>query len=128
MKKTPMLLRVNRAGEFTVYASVAKPTRCGTMETMKYKYFVTIEATNESLTPEGYVMENSLCDSYFQKTYTNNPEANCESCESMAQDAVEHFLKAFKKNFDTYEVQLRRIYVRIHGSDFSYIEAEWKSL
>lgn len=116
-------LRINREGSFSVTPAEGAETQCGTVGKRDYTYFVSIEATNRRLTPEGYVMENGLTDEYFQKTY-NGKTMVCPSCEQMAQDAIEYF----RSKFD-YEgaPELTRIYVRINGTPFSFIEGEWNA-
>lgn len=121
----PMTLRINREGSFTAHADSEHPNQCGRVGLRHYKYFVTIEASNGSLTHEGYVMENQWVDDYFQNRYTI-PGAKCGACETMAQDAVAHFRDLFTVNSDLQRVDVRRIYVRLHGSEYSFIEAEWK--
>lgn len=124
----PITLRINREGEFSVDTSQRSPQQCGKVGQQLYKYFCTIEATNKSLTPEGYVMENLWTDQYFQDTYgsTAGDMIPVPSCEQMAMEAVQYFRNLFKKHPDLQKVDVQRIYVRIHGSPVSFIEAEWK--
>src|SRR5262245_40668250 len=91
MKHKPCLLRINREGEFKGMRPSLQ--QCGKVGQVDYRYFVTIEATNKHLTPEGYVMENRWVESYFQNRY--GPRRNCPSCEEMAQNAVDYFRKLF---------------------------------
>lgn len=123
--RTPITLRINREGHFSVTTHAETYNQCGKVGMQKYKYFVTIEASNKFLTKEGYVMENAWCDDYFRMMYTDNADATCESCETMAQDAIKFFLAKFAAHNDLKKVDLKRIYVRIHGSEYSFIEAEW---
>lgn len=117
-------LRINREGEFSVEDNQQTPNQCGKVRQQTYKYFCTIEATDRSLTKEGYVMENLWTDEYFQERYVGNG-IPVPSCEKMATYAVEHFRHLFKIHPDLKKVDLQRIYVRIHGSPVSFIEAEW---
>lgn len=117
------MLRINREGSFEVTIDQRSQDQCGRVGVLRYKYFVTIEATNRTLTEQGFVMDNALCDLYFQERYGKKME-ECPSCEQMVQDAITHFKGIFEK--DTPEVELMRIMVRIHGSEVSYIEGEWK--
>lgn len=119
-----MLLRINRAGSFIASPEGVTNTQCGKVGAKRYEYFVTIEAGNEHLTDEGYVMENLWVEEYFHRRYVRDGEP-CLSCESMAQDAVWHFINLFKTCQDLEHIDLRRILVRIHGSPASFIEAEW---
>lgn len=116
-------LRVNREGAFTVHPDNDASSRCGKLGTREYKYFVSIEATNRRLSPEGYVLENGIVEKYFLNTYHEKTMA-CPSCEQMAQDAIEYFREKFQMKGSP---ELTRIYVRIHGTPVSFIEGEWVS-
>lgn len=126
-----MTLRINREGEFFATPAQETESQCGKVGAAHYRYFVTIEATNKKLTKEGFVMENLWVEEYFQNRYIRDQQA-CASCEDMAQEAVMYFLHLFGrvegKDADPAleGVDLRRVYVRIHGSPVSFIEAEWK--
>lgn len=124
MKVPLILLRINRNGEFIAQVGSDTPSQCGKPGARNYKYFVSIEASNKHLTPEGFVMENAWVDEYFQNTYAIIGR-KCESCENMAEAAIVYFLNMFDRYAQLKNVDLRRILVRIHGSDFSFIEAEW---
>lgn len=125
--KTEMILRINREGEFiAIHESQSTENQCGKPGAKKYRYFVTIEATNRRLTAQGFVMENLWVADYFRERYETRQEP-CRSCEDMAQEAVRHFGDLFTTVEELKGVDLRRIYVRIHGSDVSFIEAEWKN-
>lgn len=121
---TRMMLRINREGDFTVTDLSDGPSQCGRIGARVYKYFVSIQASNAHLNPQGYVMENALCDKYFKDTYEGK-SMECPSCETMAQNAVEHFLDLFRWEKDLEGIEVSRILVRIHGSPVSFIEAEW---
>lgn len=117
------MLRINREGSFEVTLDQRSQDQCGRVGILRYRYFVTIEATNRILTEQGFVMDNALCDAYFQETY-NKKKKECPSCEQMVQEAISHFKGIFEK--ETPEIELMKIMVRIHGSDVSYIEGEWQ--
>lgn len=124
--KCPMLLSINREGEFIAQDDSATDNQCGATGARRYRYFVTIQANNDHLTKEGYVMENLWVAEYFKKRYEVDGD-KCASCEDMAQTAVIYFLNLFKLKDELKGVEPVRIYVRIHGSDVSFIEAEWKA-
>lgn len=117
-----IMLRINREGSFETGSDT--DNQCGKIGQRQYKYFITIEASNKALTPEGYVMENAWCDNYFRDRYERQ-HMPCGSCEEMAQAAVKYFVSLFRDHPDLQPVDLRRVYVRIHGSTWSFIEAEW---
>lgn len=127
--KLPITLRVNREGSFVAHADAEHPTQCGATSTREYRYLVTIEASNKALTSEGFVIEIVSVDHYFQDCYgeDGSQKLKCDSCENMAQRAIEHFVKEFETNDELKSVELQRIFIRIHGSPFSFVEAEWKA-
>lgn len=125
MEKAHILLRINREGSFAVSESAQTESQCGRVAQTQYRYFCSIEATNKKLTPEGFVMENLWADQYFQDTY-NLETKEVPSCEEMAQRAIDHFLGLFQTVPELEGIDLTRILVRIHGSEVSFIEGEWR--
>lgn len=67
-------------------------------------------------------MENTLVDKYFQEKY-NDKKMKCDSCEAMAQRAIDDLRRLVRAQNP--KIELTRIYVRLHGSEASFIEAEW---
>lgn len=124
--KPEILLRINREGEFNTQEHQDTDSQCGKVGARSYKYFVSIEASNRKLTKEGFVMENLWVDEYFKKRYQEG-DGKCPSCEDMAQEAISHFRNLFDTKEELKGVDLRRIFVRIHGSPVSFIEGEWKA-
>lgn len=121
---TRMKLRINREGEFIAHAGSETDSQCGKKGTRRYRFFVSIEASNAKLTNEGFLMENLWVADYFRERYEEKT-GECTSCEDMAQTAVEHFLDLFQSKEELAGIVPTRILVRIHGSDVSFIEAEW---
>lgn len=127
--KNPITLRINRLGEFTVAEKARTEVQCGRPGATFYKYMITIEATNNVLTDDGFVMNDAWCDRYFQDTYNpvdGTSKDTCPSCEDMAQAAINYFIELFRTHPTLKAVDLQRIYVKIHGGEFSFIEGEWK--
>lgn len=122
-----MKLSINRAGEFITHGNADHPNQCGKTGARHYRYFVTITASNKTLTYDGFVMDNKWVDDYFQDCYgeEGTKKLQCDSCENMAQRAVEYFHCIFENELSLRGVKVERIYVRIHGSEISYIEGEW---
>lgn len=126
MTHVPCRLRINREGDFKTRLGMFDG-QCGRQGTTDYRFFVSIEATNKKLNPEGFVMENQWVADYFEDTYTKDEELIVPSCEEIAQRAIDHFLGVFANHPHQQGIELTRVLVRIHGSKFSFIEAEWKS-
>lgn len=124
-RKPRHVLTINREGSFYVFYRQRTENQCGKEGQTTYKYFCSISASSLALTPEGYVMENLWTDQYFQDLYVNKGSP-VPSCEQIAMDAVDHFRNLFKTHSDLKKVAVNRIYVRIHGTDVSFIECEWK--
>lgn len=113
-------LTINKEGQYTTFSE--SDTQCGKTGEHSYRYFVSITATNKNLTEEGFVMDNKLIDDYFQQKYTKNKKI-CLSCEIMAMEAIESFKNLLAQ---LTKADVKRIYVRIYGTQTSFIEAEWK--
>lgn len=123
----PMKLSINRSGEFITHQDSDHPQQCGKVGARHYKYFVSITASNKKLSKDGFVMDNLWVDEYFQLCYGENKlRMKCDSCENMAQRAVDYFHHVFENHEEVRGVEVLRIYVRINGSDISFIEAEWQ--
>lgn len=127
MSRLGMRLRVNREGEFLARSNSKSRNQCGTVGQRSYRYFVTIEATNKRLDRQGFVLDNALVHAYFTDCYcATDSRSRVLSCEEMAQRAVGHFVELLLSEPDPKRrIDLRRVYVRIHGSAVSFIEAEW---
>lgn len=121
MNRKQVTLRVNREGKMKVNRrDSTTPSQCGKIGQTTYRYFVAIEGTSDGLDENGYLVDNAVIAEYFKETYEKKGSP-CPSCEVMAQDAIEYFRKVGKSS-----VKITRVYVRIHGSDISFIEGEWK--
>lgn len=121
-----MLLRINREGEFITTPAQNTQDQCGRQGAVRFRYFVSIEASNKKLTADGYVMENMWVADYFRIQYEEK-RVPVGSCERVAQKAVAFFLNLFATHPTQKGVKPTRILVRIHGSDVSFIEAEWRA-
>jgi AcrR family transcriptional regulator len=121
----PMRLRINRSGRFSVTpATTDEQHQCGYTRASVFSYFVSIEALNHTLTEEGFVMDNNWVDEFFQEAYSRSDRV-APPCETIAQEAIYYFLNLFESHMALLTVQPTHILVRIHGSEVSYIEAEW---
>lgn len=119
-----IILKINRHGTFKIAPEQDTMSQCGREAIREYGYHVTIEATDKKLTPEGFVMDNFLIFDYFRRVYVEN-KSPCLSCEKMALDCLDYFQGLFKIDPKLKEIDVRRIYVKIQGTDVSFIEAEW---
>lgn len=117
-------LKVNREGQYTVKNVENFQSQCGHVGQREYKYFVTVEANNKKLNNDGFIIDNDYIDKYFKTKY-HKKEMPWESCEVMVCKALDYFVTAFKREPELKKIDLQRVYVRVHGSSFSFIEGEW---
>jgi hypothetical protein len=117
-----MNLCLEREGEFDPVNMREQSNRCGQLGLMKYKYAVKIEATDESLSSEGFVIENSRVHNYFHTRYCSGRPWKAMSCENMAiKAAMEIGRTLVKENISVHTVQ-----VTITGSNNARLTAVWK--
>ncbi len=122
-----VMLSVNRTGTFRAMSCQFTKGQCGNERERQYSFEVRVEATNESLSPHGFVVDNQVLYEYFRRRYEEE-RVPVRSCEDVAQDAVDHFLGWFASGPKWRQrVKLRRIVVTVHGHTSSWITAEWTS-
>lgn len=114
-----MILRINKTGSFIVEGSQFFESQCGFVGNKLYKFDVTVEAIDERLTPEGFVMDRILVNEYFDERYCVKKDT-CHSCEIMAREAVEHF----KAILNQTNISWTKVVVRLMGDENGFVEAE----
>jgi hypothetical protein len=117
-----MKLTLTRQGEFAPVNMRENPTdRCGIVGMTTYKYTVHVEATDDSLSKEGFVIENSRLHNYFLTRYCSGRPWNAISCERMAiKGAMEIGRTLIKENISVTAVKVTMV-----GSNNAQIEAVW---
>ena len=96
--------------------------KCDLAHIAVYHYKVEITATNESLSPEGFIIENSRVHSYFIEAYAKPvPVMSCEKVAMKAAEDLGEMLKA--ENISVVSVK-----ATITGSNGALLSAEWKNL
>ena len=117
-----MKLVLSREGEFTPVNMKENPTdRCGQLGMKSYKYAVQVEATDEKLSPEGFVIENSRLHNYFLTRYCSGRPWNAISCERMAlKGAMEIGTQLIKEGISVISVTCTVV-----GSNSAQIQATW---
>jgi hypothetical protein len=121
-----MLIKINRKGKFEITKTQYTPTQCGAEGVNEYLYHVIIESSDKELDQYGFVYDNMVIKKYFDDTYGRD-KTPALSCEEMCVAAVQHFYKQFRGPQATHSfIDLKRIFVEIHGANVSYISAEWQ--
>lgn len=117
-----MKLTLKREGEFVpVNMKENQTDRCGQVGMPSYKYIVHVEATDDSLSKEGFVIENSRLHNYFLTRYCSGRPWNAISCERMAiKGAMEIGRTLIKEN-----ISVTAVKVTVVGSNSAQIEAVW---
>lgn len=120
-----MTIQIHRAGDFTADQQMERGSKCGSDGLKKYGYEVWIRATNNFLLPpSNFIIDNNAIDAFFKQRYEHSPIV-CRSCEDMAQEAVEAFLGMFSAGGECEGVDVNLIRVKISGTSYSDLTAEW---
>lgn len=117
-----MNLCLEREGEFRPKGMVETSTRCGQIGSPVYKYYVKIDATDKSLTTEGFIIENSRVHNYFITRYCSGRRFTARSCELMAAKAAMDIGRTLVKE----GISVTRVLCTIFGSNNARLTAEWK--
>lgn len=116
-----MKMSLEREGEFEPVAMRENNHRCGPMGQMHYRYAVKIFATDGSLSPEGFIIENGRVHEYFVQNYCSGKEWDALSCEKMAAKAATDLGNImFNEGITVVAVK-----VTIFGSNNARLIAEW---
>lgn len=118
-----MDLCLEREGEFVPTGMIETSDRCGQIGLMKYQYAVRIEGTDESLSPEGFIIENSRVHNYFLSRYCGGKRFVAMSCEKMASKAAMDIGKTLIKE----HISVKLVQVTITGSNNARLTAVWTS-
>lgn len=117
-----MNLCLEREGEFRPQGMIETSDRCGQMGVMLFKYHVKIDATDEALSPEGFIIENSRVHNYFITRYCTGRRFVASSCERMAAKAAMDIGKTLIKE----KISVTSVQVTITGSNSARLTAVWK--
>ena len=117
-----MNLCLEREGEFDPVNMRENMQRCGQLGLMRYKYAVRIEATDESLSKEGFVIENGRVHNYFLTRYCSGRPFVAVSCERMAMKAAMEIGRTLVKE----GISVTCVQVTITGSNNARLTAVWK--
>src|SRR5215831_3359298 len=79
-----MKMELKKEGNFVAQFDGDCERKCDLSRIMAYHYCVVISATDDKLTAEGFIIENSRVQSYFDDVYDQPQPAR--SCELMARD------------------------------------------
>jgi hypothetical protein len=119
-----MILTLEREGEFETKGMVETQTKCGPLGLQKYSYAVKIEATDESLSPEGFIIENGRVHNYFITRYASGKGFAAVSCEEMARRAAMEIGKQLVKE----RISVTAVICTIKGSNNARLTAHWRTL
>ena len=117
-----MELCLEREGEFRPKGMIETSTRCGPIGSMVYKYYVRIDATDEALSPEGFIIENSRVHNYFHTRYCTGRRFTAISCERMAAKASMDIGRRLVKE----GISVKQVTCTIFGSNNARLTAVWK--
>ncbi len=117
-----MLVKLTRSGRFHARTMRRNEHKCAAMRTKTYPYEIAIEATDRSLSPEGYIFNNERIGAYFDSRFGENAEPwDAVSCENMALTAANELARIMLDE----GIDVRRVECQILGSNGAKIRAIW---
>jgi hypothetical protein len=120
-----MLVKLTRSGRFHALTMRPNPHKCAAMRTKTYPYWVSIEATDAKLSPEGYVFNNERIDEYFDARFGRNaPEWDAVSCEHMALTAAQEIAQIMQSE----GIDVLCVECQILGSNGAEIKGIWNKI
>ena len=115
-----MQLSLERGGRFVALRMRPNAHKCAAMRTKVYQYFVRVEATDEKLTAEGFVINNEEVQNYFDARFGRRaPEWDAMSCEMLALTAAREMCAKLLSE----GIVVHSVLCRIKGSNGAWIEA-----
>ena len=119
-----MLVKLTRSGRFHASTMRPNPHKCAAMNTRTYPYWVSIEATDKVLSPEGFLFNNERIGEYFDNRFGHKaPAWDAVSCENMALTAAKELAQTMLN--DGIDVQC--VECQILGSNGAEIKGIWQS-
>lgn len=114
-----MNLKLSRVGTFTSQFLGSSDLKCGPPSIETFQYEVVIKATDEKLSPQGFLIEHSRIQTFFDKHYPDGTRV--KSCELIAM----HAAKTIGSFLQNENISVRSVSVTISGSPMAKINAEW---
>lgn len=124
MRSSNITVSIYREGTFAVHWTGQNQHQCGNIGTRILGYRVRITAPNDRLDHRGFILDNQDIPEYFERVY--QPCVHFESCETVAQRAVNDLLQLFVLG-SACATQVYTIDVEISGIPGSWIGAHWSS-
>jgi hypothetical protein len=116
-----MKLVLFREGEFVPVNMRENLHRCANLGVFKFRYAIEIEATDDRLSKEGFVVEQSRLHNYWLTRYCSGKPWNAMSCENMAiKAAMEIGRTLYKEGISVIAVK-----VTMFGAEGAKIDARW---
>lgn len=116
-----MKLSLEKSGSFqSNFQTGSIEGKCGLPMSNSYEYFVRVNGTDKRLSPEGFIIENSRIQSYFDNTYALVTEFR--SCELIASKAA----KAIGEKLVSEKISVESVEVTISGTPGAKLSAAWQ--
>lgn len=116
---TPMTLNIECSGWFQATMRGDPSFKCDLALINQYHYLVIIEATDERLSPEGFIIEASRVQSYFDQTYAVGETGPVMSCELIARKTARDLCALLKRE----NVSVTKVNASIKGAHGAHITA-----
>lgn len=116
-----MNLRLYREGVFNPVNMRENLNRCAQLGVKQFRYAIEVIATDDSLSKEGFVVEQSRLHNYWLTRYCSGKPWHAISCENMAiKAAMEIGRTLYREGISVVGVK-----VTMHGAEGAKIDAEW---
>lgn len=116
-------LRMEKEGTFKPQLT-PNPNRFGKCDMPNrdvYRYSVAVIATDQSLSPEGFIIDNVRIQTFFDTAYNGNYEMSCERMASFAARGIAQLL--LSENISVVCVE-----TKIGGSNGAWLTAKWETI
>lgn len=115
-----MKLTLEKSGSFnTHFIPGHDDQKCGMPLVDSFNYDVSIEGSDDHLTPEGFLIENGRIQEYFEQAYRKRQPVR--SCEQIACDAAKQLASLVEAEGS----KVSNVSVTIHGTPGAKITAVW---
>lgn len=116
-----MKIELERSGKFrTSFLHGDIDGKCGLPDAQEFSYTVRIYGTDKSLSPEGFIIENSRVQLYFDRTYAHVKQYR--SCELIASKAAE----ALGRKLVSEGISIDKVSATISGTPGAQLTAVWE--
>lgn len=113
-----LLLMMEKAGKFKPAFTPNPASKCDLPEHDIYRFHCKVLATDEVLTPEGFILDNVKINEFFDTAYNGLPQMSCERMAAHGARGIGTLLHGMG-------ISVRTVTVKIGGSNGAWLTAQW---